>query len=53
MCVFVAYRQSDMKGCGHPAQDGWVKILWSVGGTHHHHLGVRHFRVEQPPLITA
>ena len=40
----VAHRQTNVKSCGHPAQDGWVKILWPVGGAHHHHLRGSQFR---------
>ena len=33
-----SYRETNMKSGGHPAQNGWIHILWPVGRSHHHHL---------------
>lgn len=37
-CVCISYWQANMKSGGHPAQNGWVHILWPVCSSHHHHL---------------
>lgn len=34
----VSHRQADMKGGGHPAQNGWIHVLRPVCRSHHHHL---------------
>lgn len=38
VCVYVSYWQANMKSGRHPAQNGWIHVLWPVCGSHHHHL---------------
>lgn len=48
----LSYWEANMESSRHPAQNGWIHILWPVCSSHHHHLQVKESQCDHAKITT-